>query len=232
VSKGKTAYIDTIYSENIRPRTSYPLQLCRYLCRRFDIKKGSRLLDIGCGRGEFLNGFKGMGLEVVGIDREESEFHANDKLEVKYVDIEKKALPFGDNAIDIVFSKSVMEHLFNPENLMRECYRVLKPGGRVIVMTPDWVSQTKIFFDDYTHRQPYTVRAVEEMLNVFGFRQVKSELFYQLPIIWKYPILKLLSTLLRVFIPVSSYPKLKFIRWSIELMVLGTGVKPEGKYEK
>ena len=48
-------------------------------------------------------------------------------------------------------------------------------------MTPDWISQMKIFFDDYTHRQPYTVTAVKDILNIFGFREVNSEIFYQLP---------------------------------------------------
>ena len=94
-------------------------------------------------------------------------------------------------------------------------------------MTPDWVSQMKTFFDDYTHRQPYTVSAVKDIMGIFGFKNAESEFFYQLPILWKYPALKIVSCILRLFVPVTAKSNIKFIRWSSELMILGNGVKKE-----
>lgn len=220
-SKGN--YIETIYDEKIRPHTSYPAQLCKYLFDRFEMKKGRILLDVGCGRGDFLEGFKHTGLDVYGLDYEKCRSHLT--FEVQYANIETERFPFNDQMFDVVFSKSLIEHLFNPENFMRECYRVLKPGGRIIIMTPDWISQQKIFFDDYTHRQPYTVTAVRDILHIFGFKEIISEHFYQLPILWRHPSLKILSYFLRLFVPVTIKSKIKFIRWSIERMVLGMGVK-------
>ena len=218
-------YIDVTYDKKIRPYTGYPLQLCKYLFDRFNMKFGVKLLDVGYGRGEFLRGFKNLGLDAYGLDYEKPQSQLLNGIETKYADIEKEPFPFEDQMFDVVFSKSVIEHLFDPENFMRECRRVLKPTGRIIVMTPDWVSQMKIFFDDYTHRQPYTVTAIEDILNIFDFKEVHSELFYQLPLLWKYPILKVVSYFVRIFTPSTIKSRIKFIRWSVELMVLGTGVR-------
>ena len=221
-------YTNVVYDEKVRPYTEYPSKLCWYLFNRFGLKGGDRLLDAGCGRGDFSKGYKDLGLEVSGLDNERSDSRMLTDIDVKYTNMENESFPFEDETFDAVFSKSVIEHLFNPDNVMKECLRVLKPGGRIIIMTPDWISQMKIFFDDYTHRQPYTVDGVRDMLNIFGFGEVNSGLFYQLPVLWKYPVLRVFSRILRMLIPVTiaRNTKIKFIRWSVELMVLGTGIKP------
>lgn len=218
-----SGYIDTIYDEKIRPQTKYPFQLSNYLFHRFGMKGGDRLLDVGCGRGDLVRAFRSLGLDARGLDREKSQAHAD--IQVKYANIESKRVLFEDEIFDIVFSKSLIEHLFDPTNFMKECFRILKPGGRIILMTPDWISQAKIFFDDYTHRQPYTVTAVRDILKIFGFQAVSSETFYQLPILWRYSALKIVSYILQLFPLVTMKSRIKFIRWSVELMVLGTGIK-------
>lgn len=216
-------YIDTVYDRRIRPQTSYPFQLADYLFHRFGMKRGDRLLDIGCGAGDMVRAFGSLGLWASGLDREKSKMHSD--IPVKYADIENEPFPFGDKVFDVVFSKSLIEHLFDPANFMKECFRILKPGGRIILMTPDWNSQAKIFFDDYTHRQPYTVTAIGDILKIFGFQRVSSEVFYQLPILWRHPALKVVSQILRLCMPVTMKAQIKFVRWSVELMILGTGVK-------
>ena len=216
-------YIDTIYDEKVRPQTKYPFQLSEYLFHRFGMERGYRLLDVGCGRGDLVRAFGSLSLDVSGLDREKSQMHAD--IQVKYANIESEPFPFDDGIFDVVFSKSLIEHLFDPGNFMKECFRILKPGGRIILMTPDWSSQVKIFFDDYTHRQPYTMAAIKDILEIFGFREVTSEIFYQLPILWRYPALKVASHILQLCVPVTMKSQIKIIRWSIELMVLGTGIK-------
>jgi len=52
-------YLDVVYNKEKRPYTDYPSQLCSHLAEEFGMKKGQRLLDIGCGRGDFTKGFKG-----------------------------------------------------------------------------------------------------------------------------------------------------------------------------
>ena len=116
-------YNKTIYNEKSRPITTYPDKLARYLVDRFDIKKGSRILDNGCGRGDFLKGFEHCGMEVYGTDIEQT-------FEAVYsgINLEEDKLPFPDNYFDVVFSKSVIEHIHKPENYINEMYRVLRGG--------------------------------------------------------------------------------------------------------
>lgn len=141
------------------------------------------------------------------------------------VDFEKDRLPFPDNHFDLVFTKSVIEHIHKPFHYLKEMQRVLKPGGRIIVMVPDWQSCMYIFYDDCTHVQPYTVTSVRDTLKMMGFQTVSSEIFYQLPCVWKYPLIKLLCKILQLLGPVKKIYKNKFMRFSRELMILGTAVK-------
>jgi len=176
-------------------------------------------------QGCFTKGFKSLGLDVFGIDREKSNLEMLKEIDIKIIDIEKDIFPFKDGVFDFVFSKSVIEHLLTPDNFIKEIYRVLKPGGRIIILTPDWQSQIKIFYDDYTHIHPYTVIGLGDLLKISGFKNVSSEIFYQLPILWKFSLIKIFSKFLQVFGPVKKIHKNKFIRWSRELMVLGVGIK-------
>lgn len=220
-------YLNVVYSEKIKPHTNYPQQLCQYLSKRFNMKQADNLLDVGCGRGDFTKGFKDLGMEVLGVDLEKGNSEMLKGIEVKLGDIENQPLPFRDEIFDFVFSKSVIEHFKTPDNFIKEIYRVLKPGGRIITMTPDWQSQRRIFYDDYTHAHPYTVNSLSSLLKIYGFKDVVSENFYQLPIIWKHSWIKIFAKFLQLFGPVKKIHKNKFIRWSRELMVLGTGIKPD-----
>ena len=218
-------YLDVVYDKKIRPQTRYPFQLCEHLFLRFDMKKSNKLLDVGCGRGDFSKGFKELGLLVSGLDVIKSQSEMLKDIEIKYANIENDKFPFNDETFDIIFSKSVIEHLRNPDNFIKEIHRLLKPGGRIIILTPDWQSQRLIFYDDYTHCHPYTPISLRDLLKIHGFKEVSSEIFYQLPVLWKYPWLKIFSKFLQIFGPVKKIHKNKFIRWSKELMILASGKK-------
>ena len=73
------------------------------------------------------------------------------KFEIKECDLENESIPYSDNTFDFIYSKSVIEHVRNADNFVSESYRVLKPGGIAVFMTPDWGTQYKTFWDDYTH---------------------------------------------------------------------------------
>ena len=63
-SKTTKDYVEVIYNEQVRSFTTYPEKLAKYLFNRYDLKKGQKLLDVGCGRGEFLKGFINCGLGI------------------------------------------------------------------------------------------------------------------------------------------------------------------------
>lgn len=226
----KKDYVSVVYDQKRTPKTAYPAEFASYIVDRFGIKKGSKFLEIGCGRGDFLEAFNDMGLDCYGVDLSDHSIKNGKGLKVTCLDISTQRLPYEDSTFDVVYSKSLLEHLNSPAHLMAETSRVLKPGGRVIMLTPDWVSQMKVFYEDFTHLKPYDKRAVSDLLTVYGFSGVVSELFYQLPILWRYPPLKIASDFLRLILDTPSARKMtdltgsKFFRWSVELMVLGTGI--------
>ena len=216
-------YLSTVYDEESHPYGTYPEKLCSYLYKTFDFKEGMKMLEPGCGRGEFLNNFQNLGLDVIGIDVSPEALKYNNNFEVKLCDIEKEKLPFEDNSIDIIYSKSFIEHLHYPEKYLEEAYRVLKPNGIFLTLTPDWESNYKIFFDDFTHRTPFTINSLEDSYKMFGFKDIRVFKFRQLPIVWKFPVLNYFCSLISPFIPIRS--KIKFLRWSRELMLIGVGKK-------
>lgn len=229
-------YVAVVYDETRTPRTEYPFQMASYLFTRFHLQKGQKLLEIGCGRGEFLDAFQQLGMDCCGVDLSDHGFCNLKDVQVAKCDISKDALPFEDGHFDVVYHKSLIEHLYSPDHLMKETCRVLKPGGRVIMLTPHWVSQMKVFYEDYTHSRPYTVTAVTDLLKVYEFKEIEAELFYQLPVLWHYPKLKLLSLFLQLILstPAARYltniTGWKFFRWSVELMILASGVKESKRF--
>ena len=219
-------YLSVVYDEKRIPMTDYPFKLASYLFDRFNFKKDQKLLEIGCGRGEVLGSFQRLGLDCSGVDISTSSSKNLGNIDIRKIDISNDKLPYKDDTFDIVYHKSLIEHLFSPLNLMDETYRVLKPGSIVIILTPDWVRNMKVFYEDFTHCRPYDINSLRDLLEVKKFTKV-----YQLPNIWKYPYIKFFSTLFRCFISTTFARKLteltsiKFFRWSVELMVLGFGYK-------
>lgn len=213
-------YVETAYNLKEKPiGGKYPRQLAQYLIRRYEIKNDMKLLDNGCGRGEFLCAFKELGIDAYGTDI--SKYFKK----VKILNFEEDRLPYEDEYFDVVFSKSVLEHITNYEHYMSEMKRVLKKGGRLILLVPDWETQYKIFYQDPTHVHPYTVCSIERLLKMMEFKRTEVEKFQQLPVVWNYRFLNAISGVLRLMGPVKKVYKNKFVRFSRELMVLGTGIK-------
>lgn len=216
-------YLNVVYNEYDRPHTTYPEKLARYLYAGFAMQPGMKFLEAGCGRGDLLKLFKGLGLDVQGIDLSEDAVTFNPGITVSVCDIENSKMPYADNTFDIVFSKSVLEHFYYPERYVAEAYRVLKPGGLFLSLVPDWEANYKIYFDDYTHRTPFTKVSLTDLYTIFDFHDVNVYTFRQLPIVWKYPCLNYLCAAIAPFVPVRT--KTKFFRWSRELMLIAAGRK-------
>lgn len=223
-------YLTVVYGDNVRPLTDYPSKLVKYLFKRFEMKPGMKILEPGCGRGEFLKVFKDLGMNVVGLDRSEEsrDLLVENDIEFFTCDVEADTgLPFQDNSFDVIYNKSFMEHLKYPDIFLHEAYRVLKPGGMILCLIPDWESNYKIYFDDFTHRTPFTKPSLEDIYRICDFENVEVTKFRQLPLVWKYPILNYFCALISPFISVRV--ENKFLRWSRELMLLGYAHKPKKK---
>jgi len=131
--------------------------------------KRQRLLDLGCGVKPFLPVYSRYSEQSVGMDVETSPH------DVKVADViyDGKHIPFGDQEFDIVFCTEVMEHVPEPSEFLAEIYRVLKPGGVVIMTTPFLVPLHEEPHDYYR----YTKHGIHHLLGKTGFRNIEIEPF-------------------------------------------------------
>lgn len=211
-------YLDVRYSEQARPYTDYPGKLSSYLSERYlRGHAGGKLLDLGCGRGEFLHGFAQLGFQATGFDRSRpSEPRFSEPVVVG--DYEKSGLPFASGEFSVIFNKSVLEHVREITPLLQECQRVLAPGGRMVSLVPDWTAQWRHFFDDWTHVRPFTLTGLRECIQSHGFEIKEAVRFRQLPLLWRHPYLNPLSDA-AALLP-SAFKRSKFVRFSKEWMLL------------
>jgi ubiquinone/menaquinone biosynthesis C-methylase UbiE len=138
-------------SENV------PEHLHRYAlaCR---LASGVDTLDIACGEGYGTNLLASHAASVVGVDvSADAIAHASQKYKrsgLRFLHGSATAIPLPDGSVDLVVSFETLEHLREQDEMLRDIRRVLRPGGKLIMSSPD-----KRFYSDATgHRNQYHLR--------------------------------------------------------------------------
>ncbi len=96
----------------------------------------ARALDAGCGRFGVLGRFRERVGLAVGVDTDFPSLSENPILPLR-AQARLEALPFPSDAFDLVLCTWVIEHLPDPQTAFRELARILKPGGHLLLMTPN-----------------------------------------------------------------------------------------------
>jgi SAM-dependent methyltransferase len=150
----------------------------RLLRRWIGLPSGAqRLLDVGCATGVFLDGMRGEGWQVQGVELSPSAAEYARRrfgLEVFIGTLEQAALENG--AFDVVTLWDVLEHVYDPRSTLLEIHRLLKPGGKLLLSLPDPDTiEARVFgrywagLDMPRHLTLFGRRALERLLRETGY---------------------------------------------------------------
>ena len=122
-----------------------------------------KILDIGCSN----NKIKG----AIGLDRDRNS-QADIICELE------KTIPLKTNSADLVYCKHLLEHLDDPEHLIREIYRISKSGARLIVEVPHFSSY--VAYSNLGHKRYFSYFLLNSLIGAIPHKAVKKKItFYK-----------------------------------------------------
>lgn len=156
----------------------------RVLCASFFsryVRPTDTVLDLACGYGEFINNIRAT--EKIAVDlNPDAPTHLNSDIRF-HLSAADKLSEVADTSTDIVFTSNFLEHLPDKktcDNVFAEILRVLRPGGRFLVLGPNIRYAYKEYWDYYDHYLPLSHLSLAEGLATAGF-QVKEVIPQFLP---------------------------------------------------
>jgi methionine biosynthesis protein MetW len=150
------------------------------------IKPGDEVLDAGTCSGYFAKLLMERGNNVRGLELnpDSVEYARGQGVDVIQHDLEEP-FPFADENFDVVIAYEIIEHLFDTKSFLDECRRVLKPGGKVLISTPNLnfiLHRLRILFGYHIHYlgtypedhhgdhiRIFNKKTITELLNKTGF---------------------------------------------------------------
>ncbi|WP_172632619.1 class I SAM-dependent methyltransferase [Methanotorris igneus] len=148
-------------------------------------KRKMKILDVGCGTGFLSLILAELGHEVVGIDLSEGMLNkAREKaknlgLDIEFMVGDAENLPFEDNTFDAVVNRHLLWTLPNPDKAIMEWARVVKRGGKVVVIDGKWRKNS--FNESLRTIFRYLAVAIYEKRNPFQNMGYKEEVAKMLP---------------------------------------------------
>ena len=144
--------------------------ICRYL-QRYVAPRGTTL-DLGAGYCHFINNI--VSLEKLALDLNGENLRLYAAPDVRCIESTGADLTgISSGSVDSVFASNVYEHFPSREDVahsLEEVYRVLRPGGRFIVLQPNFAYCAKQYFDFFDHRLIFTHKGMAEGLAISGFQ--------------------------------------------------------------
>jgi SAM-dependent methyltransferase len=154
-------------------RSSVWKAICRYLQPWVASDEG--LLELGAGYGEFSR-------EICAARKWALEQNGAlvQHWAVSVTPLIQSAMdpwPLADRSLGTVFASNFFEHftLEQGEEILTQAARVLRPGGRLIVVQPNFRLEPRRYFDDYTHRTAYTDNGFRDFLRALGWEIAHAE---------------------------------------------------------
>jgi SAM-dependent methyltransferase len=138
------------------------------------IRESDAVLDLGAGYCEFLNAIRAGRKIAVDLNPDTSRFAAGSEvIQASGTDLS----PVSSGSVDVVFSSNFLEHLPDKRAILvclRECWRVLRPGGLFITLMPNIRYLPGRYWDYFDHHTPLTHLSLAEALRMCGFSLVRT----------------------------------------------------------
>lgn len=143
------------------------------------------LVDVGCDGGTLTKFIADCAKprRIIGYDINEAsiEYARRTKPGIEFYVADARSLPLGDGVADVVTMLEVLEHMPNPEKALSEAHRVLKPGGRLIILVPNeksllfrvvWAVWVRTFGRAWrdAHDYKFDLDRLKDMVSGAGFR--------------------------------------------------------------
>jgi len=199
--------LERLYAQRFDPIIKYRNDVWRVLTNSFFqyyIQPNARILDLGCGYGEFINHIKAKKKFAIDLNPATRQ-HLSADVQFSLQDC-SSPWPLSEASLDTIFSSNFFEHLPNKAVLnqtLREAYRCLVSGGQIIAMGPNIRYIPGSYWDFWDHSLTLTDRSIAEGMKAVGFKislQISRFLPYTMSDGRRYPLLFLKLYLRRPFI--------------------------------
>jgi SAM-dependent methyltransferase len=131
------------------------------------------ILDIGCAAGNFI-ALDPEIIEGIDIDEDDLKIAQGKGYKVSKINADTEMRMLKSDSYNGVWAKQLLEHLNNPLDFLKEIKRILKPGGRAVLYTPNCpYLLNRSFWNDYTHKRPFTRFTLNMVAYDAGFRKIE-----------------------------------------------------------
>lgn len=133
------------------------------------IPQGATVVDLGAGYCDFINNVHAAKKYAIDSSPELRQYAEGDVTAIQRGEFVYTEIP--DSSVDVVHASNFLEHFTDDdlEKIMREIKRILKPGGTIILMQPNYRLSYAHYFDDYTHKKAFSDVSLESFLVSHGF---------------------------------------------------------------
>jgi SAM-dependent methyltransferase len=194
-------------AEMLQRRAAVWQVICDTWLNRY-VPANGRVLEIACGYCEFINHVQAA--SKVGIDlNPEARLHAHPDVAVHIISAERLHESLPASSFDVAFTSNFLEHCRSRDqvlHVLQSAATVLKPGGRLLILGPNFRYCYREYFDYFDHYLPLSERAVVEALQIAGYEVEEAsprtlpftfrsrlpswpwlvKLYLQMPLAWRF----------------------------------------------
>lgn len=138
---------------------------------KYSVKKSDlKILDFGCNTGFFVGQLQENGFDACGIDMSKDAIEFGMKRGVKNLSVGKTPLPYTNELFDMILALDVIEHIEHQDETIADLYRLLKPGGKAIIMVPAFMFMWGLQDEVAHHYRRYTKSTLRDLVLRNGFK--------------------------------------------------------------